>query len=52
METGVAWKQIEWKRWKTYLSMNKEVFDAELHTLSEVLGIALREERTGRRSPS
>lgn len=40
-------RQTKWKTWKTYLGVKKEVFDAELHTIGEVLSIALKGEQTG-----
>lgn len=32
----------EWKTGKTYLGTNKQVFDAEVYAIEEVLDIALR----------
>lgn len=49
---SMAWKETEWKTWKTYLGTNKEVFGAELYAIGEALGIALRDGKIGRGSSS
>lgn len=46
MDTGhtgasFARRDPEWKMQRTYLGINKEVFDAELYAMGEALGIVL-----------
>lgn len=44
----MAWRSPQWKTRKIYLGKNKEVFDAELSAIEEVLEIALKKGRVGR----
>lgn len=37
----MAWRQTEWKTWKTDLGTNKEVFHAKLYAIGEAFSIAL-----------
>lgn len=45
---GIVWCDHKWKMRKTSLSTNKELLDAELYAIGEVLGVALQGERTER----
>lgn len=37
---SVAWREPKWKTQKTYLSINKGVFDAELYEIGKAVKIA------------